>query len=176
MSEYTGTVKAGVLPQMKKNGDRYLIVIDTNGNVREISLDAFGKTRLLMGQLTDRNDIVIPARIISRSHGKFKLDGFQVYYADLGSSNGTILEADGYQRFLKGNKKYYELKNGNILRIQPENPNEKNSVLILYLDGKEEGTWRRFPLLASRATIGRDDENDIVISGHLRRSITRQLQ
>ena len=147
----------GILP------GKYLIILDTYGAVKELPLESFGKTRIYFGRKSD-NDIVVPASMVSGQHGKFKIDHNRLLYADLGSTNGTILEADGYQRILKGNQKYYEMHSGDMLRIQPEESAPDNSILILYMDSSSEGVWRRFPLLASKVRIGRDRDNDIILN------------
>lgn len=142
---------------------RYLIIIDTNGKIQEVSLGHFQKQRLYFGKDPKQCDIVIMSDFISRVHGKLKLEGGRVLFADLNSTNGTILEMDGYKRYLKGNMKYCELRSGSILRIEPTQSNAGNSVMILYTDGTEKGVWRKFPLLTAKVRIGRDDDNDIVL-------------
>ena len=140
-----------------------LLIIDTFGKVSEISLNRLGKDRIFFGRDPRSNDIVIPSETISGNHGKFKIDGNRLLYADLNSTNGTILEMDGYRRMVRGNSRYEELRSGTMLRIQPKDYNADNSVMLLYMQGKTEGSWNRFPLLASKITIGRSDESDIVL-------------
>ena len=74
-----------------ENAEKRLIIIDVFGKVQEINLDQFHKTRLLMGRLPE-NDIVINALVVSGVHGKFKIDGNRLLYADLNSKNGTIVD------------------------------------------------------------------------------------
>ena len=149
---------------------KYLLTIDTYGEIREISLEQLRKTRLYLGRTLKRdssgaaNDIILPSQVVSASHGKFKISGSQILYADLGSTNGTIYESDGYRKLLKKSRNYTVLRSGDMLRIQPKEGNVGNSVLILYTDINEKGTWRQFPLLAAKTKIGRDMENDIVLS------------
>lgn len=144
--------------------DRYFILIGADGEVREISLDAFGKDRLFFGKNPAECDIVIPFEWVSRVHGKLKLDGDRVLFADVNSTNGTILDVDGYRRFLRGNPVYYELHNGNILRIQPGNNADRNSVMLLYVNGREAGMWRKLPVMGGEnIRIGRDGNNSIVL-------------
>ncbi len=163
--EQTVYQKASQMPgaDASRVAGKYLIVIDPCGKPQEISLSAIGKDRIFFGRRQGQNDIVIPAPMVSGQHGKFKLDGNRLLYADLGSLNGTIIEADGYQKLLKGNSKYFEMRSGDILRIQPPDAEPENSVMILYMDSSEKGVWRKFPLLASRTKIGRDMGNDIVL-------------
>ncbi len=148
--------------------EKKLTIIDTFGNISEFYLDESGTNRYFLGRSENRaaggiNDIVIPSPTISREHGKFKVDGGRVLYADLGSRNGTLYESDGKQNLLRGNTRYVSLHSGDMLRIQPIDSNADNSVLILYTDSAETGTWRRFSLMASRVTIGSDMKSDIML-------------
>lgn len=153
-------------PDIKgKIKDKFLIIIDANGKITEVQLSSFRSDRIYFGRDHEQNDLVIQSGAVSRTHGKFKLDMDRLLYADLGSTNGTILERDGYQEVLRGGSVYKELKNGDMLRIQSgrQASDEKNSILILYMDNTEEGVWIKFPMLGSRTTIGRDLDNDIVL-------------
>lgn len=144
---------------------KYLIIIDTFGKVSEISLEEFGKSRVSFGRSSAENDIVIPSPVVSSHHGKFKIENDTLLFADVGSTNGTILEADGFRRFYRGNRQYVQVKSGNMLRIQPQSgETADNSILILYANSVGEGNWQRFPLLAATTKIGRDRSNDIVLS------------
>lgn len=143
---------------------RYFIVIDASGKIREISLNAFGKERVFFGKDPERCDIVLPFDWVSRVHGKIKLAGDRVFFADMNSTNGTVLDVDGYRRFLRGNTMYCELHNGSILRIQPAHSTAGNSVMLLYVNGGEAGVWRKLPVLTGKVTIGRSSENDIVLT------------
>ena len=102
------------------NGQHYLIVIDSNGNMRERELSALGKQRIYIGRDPAQNDIVLTAPFVSGLHGKIKLAGNRAYYADLGSTNGTRIEDSGMHKLLRRNKNYVLLKDGTILKIQYE--------------------------------------------------------
>ena len=141
----------------------HLIIIDVHGNVNEIQLDSYGKERLYIGRDASRNDLVIQTGIVSAQHGKFKISGNRLLYADLGSTNGTIYESNGYQRRIQANRQYVELKNGDMLRIQPQDAAPDNSILILYSKGFGEGVWTRYPLISTTTAIGRDVNNAIVL-------------
>lgn len=145
-----------------------LTIIDTYGNINYYSLDDAGTTRYFMGRTETRasgekNDIIIPSPTISQEHGKLKIEEGRVLYADLNSTNGTICESEGKQQYLHGNSRYLQLKSGDMLRVQPKEINAENSVLILYSDSEETGTWRKFPLMAPTVKIGSDMNNDIVL-------------
>lgn len=145
-------------------GGRYLIVIDTNGKIQEISLDGFRKELAILGRDPAQCDIVIPFTAVSRVHGKFQLSDNRTLFADMNSTNGTILDRDGQRQYLRGYQRFVELHNGNILRIQPSLNATKDSVMLLYVDGREKGKWQKLPILEDAVTIGRDASNDIVLS------------
>lgn len=147
-----------------RGGSRNLIIIGADGKIQEIPLDRFKKESITFGRDPGKCDIVIPSGWVSRLHGKLLLKGDRVFFADVGSTNGTILDVDGYRRVLKGNKEYCELRNGNILRIQPEQNASKNSVLLLYVNGEEAGVWKKLVLSGGDVTIGRGSGNSIVLS------------
>lgn len=140
-----------------------ILVIDSYGNVQEYVLGQFSNERIFIGR-NDDNDIVILSPVISGQHGKLKISGNRLLYADLNSTNGTIFESNGIRKMLRGNKYYCEVKPGDMLRIQPDEGTAENSILILYSGTAEQGVWKRYPLLASRISIGRDEANDIVFS------------
>ena len=77
---------------------KYLIIIDNFGKIQEVPLESFGKDRLILGSDPVQCDIVIRSNIISHVHGKLKFMGPRVLFADLNSTNGTIVETDGYQK------------------------------------------------------------------------------
>lgn len=164
-----GMPGAGGMGENGARQGRFLVIIDGQGFIQEIPVGRLPEERLYLGRSPLRKDggsnqIVIPSPIVSSTHGKFKIVGNEVLYADLGSTNGTILESDGYQQILYGNREYVRLHEGSILRIQPQNGPSPNSVLIFLRDDSEEGTWRKFALLGRKTRIGRDMDNDIVLS------------
>ena len=140
-----------------------IITIDTYGNIKEYDLNSFQKERIYLGRGAD-NDIVISSPVVSSRHGKLKISGKRLLYADLDSTNGTVCDSNGISKFYRGNKTYCELKPGDVLRIQPKEPQPENTVLLLYSGSTEQGTWSRYPLLATNTKIGRDETNDIVLS------------
>ena len=161
-AENIGFDRTRTLETVDEKREKRLIIIDAAGDIRELSLDDFGKTRIYLGRAND-NDIVIPSSIVSARHGKFKLESNRLLYADLNSTNGTVVNTDGFSYKLKGNQIYYTLQSGTCLRIEPADRNGSNSVIILYEESNEEGTWRKFPLLGQVTKVGRDEKNDVVL-------------
>lgn len=144
------------------------IIIDGQGIIREIQLENLGKDHIYWGREPGKNDIVTSCPTLSRSHGQFKLTRQGLWYADMGSVNGTYLEDGNGRKFLHAKTGFVRIKDGDMLRVQGENVAE-NSVLLLYREntaGKENAgkKWQRFTLQAGKISIGRGHENDIVLS------------
>ncbi len=146
------------------DGKRRLTIIDSHGKIQEVILDALGKDRIRFGSDPSRCDIVFDARFVSRLHGELKVSKDKVLFADQNSTNGTYLEANGSSRFLHGDNFFYELNDGNILRIQGRDARPDRTIMLLYTESSEKGSWRRFPVQAGDVTIGRGAENSIVLS------------
>ena len=70
------------IPQPQASG-KYLVIIDNNGKIQEISLDRFQKDRLYFGSNPGQCDIVINSNIVSHVHGKLKIVGNRVHFADV---------------------------------------------------------------------------------------------
>ena len=51
--------------------EHILTIIDTRGDIRELNLDSFQKSVLLLGRDPAQCDIVIPEPIVSKVHGRF---------------------------------------------------------------------------------------------------------
>lgn len=142
---------------------RYLIIIDHAGKVQEMALDSLGKDRIYWGRDAGQCDIVTSSSIVSKRHGKFKLVPQGLYYADLGSTNGTYLENASGRHLLQKSKNYSCLRDGDMLRVQSAGGSEKGSVLIVYTEHIQQGKWQKYALGPQRITIGRGTENDIVL-------------
>lgn len=142
------------------SGQHYLIILYSDGHMREVELSSFGKQRIYMGRDAAKNDIVLAEGFVSSSHGKFKLIGNRAYYADLGSTNGTYIEDGGVSKLLRKNQNYYELRDGTMLKVKYED----QSVLVLYTCSKDEGVWLRYSVEIPEIRIGRSPDNDIVLN------------
>lgn len=142
---------------------RKLTIMDGEGRVSELSLDALRKERIFWGRDAARNDIVIASPVVSRLHGKFKVVPQGLLFADIGSTNGTYLENAAGKHLIQKNSGYVSIKDGDMLRVQPPNGAQGNSVLLLYTESMQEGKWQKYALPAPRIAIGRGNENDIVL-------------
>ncbi len=146
-----------------KDQQHYLLVVDDEGHVQEINLEKLSKGRIYFGRNPEQNDIVINSDIISRNHGKLKMVDGRAYFADLGSTNGTYIESRGRSQFVKNNKNYAALLDGDILRIHGKN-DQQRSVLLLYARGTQQGKWQKYLLGEdNHIRIGRGRENDIIL-------------
>lgn len=148
---------------MNQQMSRYLTIIDEAGKVQEIPLDSLRKDRLFWGRDADKNDIITVSPAISRTHGKFKLTPQGLFYADLGSTNGTYIENAAGRHFVQKSQNYVCLKDGDMLRVQPPGDAAGGSVLLLYTEHMQQGKWQRFALDTPKVTIGRGKECDIVL-------------
>ncbi len=151
-----------------KRDVRELIIIDEQGKIREISPEKFGKERIYWGREAQKNDIVSGSAIVSRSHGEFKATPDGLWYADLGSTNGTYLEDGSGKKLLQADTGFQKLKDGDMLRVQQKGGGGA-SVLILYREETQspkgdKGKWQHYPIQGGRITIGRGTENDIVLT------------
>lgn len=143
--------------------ERYLIIIDDSGKMQEISLEKFRVGQLYWGRESQKNHIITASGIVSRSHGRLKLTANGVWYADLGSTNGTFFEDGSGRKLLTEKSGDVRLKNGDMLRVQAKNGTGGSVLLMYYEDNRESGRWQRFPVQTARITIGRGHENDIVL-------------
>ncbi len=148
---------------MEAQKERRLTVIDDAGRVLELSLAAIGKERFFWGRDANVCDVVTASSVVSRRHGKFKLSSGGLLYADLGSTNGTWAENASGRHFIRKSEAYICLKDGDMLRVQPEGKGGGGSVLLLYTEAPREGKWVRYATGAKRITIGRGTDNDIVL-------------
>ncbi len=143
--------------------NRRLTILDGEGKVQEISLDSLHKDRILWGRDVERNDIATASPMISRMHGKFKITPQGLFYADTGSTNGTFLENAAGRHFIQKDSGYVCLREGDMLRVQPPSEGQGESILLLYTEHAQEGKWQKYVMSAPTVSIGRGNENDIVL-------------
>lgn len=144
--------------------EHILTIIDTRGDIRELNLDSFQKSVLLLGRDPAQCDIVIPEPIVSKVHGRFELGPDQVRYQDLDSRNGTFLGLGEGRKLLGKADGPAEVFDKNVLCIGNLQQAE-NMVLLLYSVSTERELWKREPLEREYTQIGRDDHNHICLPG-----------
>lgn len=127
-------------------------------------MDTLQKDSFFWGRDAQKNDIVTVSPVVSRTHGKFKLAAQGLYYADMGSANGTYIENAAGRHFVKKNKQYVCLKDGDMLRVESQNGSDGECVLLLYTEHKQQGKWQKCALNMGKITIGRGRDNAIVLN------------
>lgn len=138
-----------------------LTIIDSEGGIRESELNFSRKTQITMGRDAVSNDIALPYEFVSGRHGKITIIEGRAYYEDLRSSNGTIVETSGVQKYVRNTEKKEELQNGSIIRIGL--PNQIGTILLLFSRLQQKEAWKKIPLGKKPVTIGRSSKNDIIL-------------
>lgn len=144
--------------------EHILTIIDTKGNLRELNLDTFQKSTLLLGRDREQCEIVIPDAIVSKVHGRFELAGGRIRYQDLESRNGTFLGLGTGRKLLGKADGYVEVFDKTVLCIGNLEQAE-HMVLLLYSASTERELWKREPLEREMTDIGRDSRNHICLPG-----------
>lgn len=141
---------------------RRLIVIN-DGQMQEYNLLSLKKDRIFFGRDDTTCDIVISNQIVSRVHGKIKLQDGNVLVGDLGSTNGIFcFQGQQYERMLP--KRYYSNHTSDlILRIEGTVQGVKKSVVLIFTSSDNKNAWQRIPIGNEMITIGRDSRNTIVM-------------
>lgn len=141
-----------------------LFVMERGENVKAYSF----RSNMSFGRNTVSRayDIGVASRIVSGDkgrHGEFSVIDGKFYYTDNNSYNGSFVN-DKYI-----NDATVEIKNGDTIRIDSEEHNDADPVLILFstsfgtaFDGRTQ--WRRKSLEKGKNTIGRYKENDICLN------------
>lgn len=142
-------------------GKRTLTIVDTRSHLIEINLDGYGKKELILGRNREMCDILIPDNIVSKRHGVFRLNGNQVMYMDLDSSNGTFVGNASQKVLLSQKDGFVEIYDKSVLRIGNLHSPDK-MILILYRISAEEEVWKQAPN-QEQLRIGRSKANEIVL-------------
>ena len=148
---------------MNYNYHPIIIIIDSNGQLRQIDLLGFQKPIITLGQLPEKNDIYIEDEFVSRApHGVFHIRQGRVYYSDRNNSNGSHVTTYQGERFLKNSDEEIELNNNSVIRIGSRNNPRKKAIIWFMFMNPEEAVICR-PLDGNQLTIGREQQNDIVL-------------
>ncbi len=152
------------MPKQKEHiriGDRKMIIIE-GGMFQEVDLAELGKDSLFIGRNAE-NDIVLHSPIVSAVHAYVKLEGDKVYFADMNSSNGIYQKREkSFEKILP--MKYYLLPPGeSIFRIDMPDSGQRNTVVLFFTSSGSKGTWKQVVLDQPKMTIGRAQDNHIVL-------------
>lgn len=136
---------------------QYITIFDGSAPPREIDLASFKKNEVTFGRAnaSEKQDIELSSRIVSRQHGKFLFDGTRWHIEDTESKNG-ILHSDAY--IVKR-----PLNEGDIFRIDSRSEERSDGVLIIVSSDLAETSWIRYPIEKNRLVIGRDNHSDIFL-------------
>ncbi len=143
-------------------GSGKLVIIEGD-SFQEIDLQSFGKEKLFIGRDRDRNDIVLKSPIVSAVHGKLKMEGGRVYLADLNSSNGIFQKKENSFEKMVPMKYYPLMGSDNIFRIDMPGSGQQNTVVFFFSSHMSRGVWKRIEINKPRMSIGRSQDNDIVL-------------
>lgn len=137
-------------------------IMDSTGVLREYPLHPENQQRLVLGRSTEC-DIKVECSGMSNLHGKFKWINGKLYYADMGSTNGTYIHKQGKTYFEKKSRKYIPLADGDFISIHPQVQDAKNGFILLYTERSDGARWTKVDIGNEKITLGRADNNDIVI-------------
>lgn len=111
-----------------------LVILEQEG-IRKVRLE--GRTYWMLGRRTSQNipDIPLTSPIAGRIHGKFLLVDGELFYCDLGSTNGTFLNGKKMKAGMGKNIRPVLLKSGDVLQIDNEdlkNPDFRGVRMVVY--------------------------------------------
>ena len=82
--------------QYKRSGTHLnLLVVSKKEGLSEIPLGEFHKDRIFVGRDASKCGIALDSKIVSSVHAKIKIENGAIYFADLGSTNGTYIMRSG---------------------------------------------------------------------------------
>ncbi len=110
-----------------------------------VNLTAKNKTTISFGR-DDANDIVVPSRIVSRSHGYFMLEGENWYIVDNGSTNGIYVNNERVSKAL--------LNDGDQIRIDNIRKSVPGKVTMTYSDSDSSLKWDICNIGEKGVTVG----------------------
>ena len=99
--------------QYKRSGTHLnLLVVSKKEGLSEIPLEEFHKDRIFVGRDASKCGIALDSKIVSSVHAKIKIENGAIYFADLGSTNGTYIMRSGSYVRMKENRYVGPLKEG----------------------------------------------------------------
>ena len=142
------------------------LVVLEKSRIRVYPLDQ--RQKWLLGRETKSQQPEIPllSKIASRKHGWFMGREEEWYFVDNPENlNGTYLNGNRIQRPVSGTRKPTPLKDGDVLRIDSGDPEQKDEItVLLYTTREVRGNWTMLPLgRVEILTIGRDGDCELVM-------------
>lgn len=128
---------------------------------RTITLGSYGKSVITFGR-SESNDIVLSSKLVSREHGRFRLQDSQwmiedkALYGEKPSENGLI-----YNNYSVRSR---NLADGDFIRIDDGIETVSEGVLFVFSNSGVESAWKKISVSGKQElTIGRNEECDIVL-------------
>lgn len=136
---------------------RYITILNGKDRLKQIDLYHTGKQEIVFGRDTTNSnlDIILDSSIVSHIHGRFIFEKGKWYIEDLESANGILFNGAYITRHL--------LSDGDILRIGSLKEEREDAVLFLVSSDISDSGWTIIPLSSDIFTIGRDENNDLVL-------------
>ena len=78
----------------------FISVIDPEGRINKSEIPVQNTRTISLGREMGTNTVQLPFRFVSGRHGEITFEGNKIYYRDLNSSNGTVVESGGLRGFL----------------------------------------------------------------------------
>ena len=151
--------KTDVVREMADN--LIVTIFDGSNKPKVLQLDSFNKEIITFGR-SDRNDIVLKSRLVSREHGRFLFkDGYWIIqdkalYGDCASENGLI-----YNNYSITDRL---LCDGDFIRIDDGVETIVDGVLFVFSLLDSANKWYTIPIdRKTELNIGRDNNCDIIL-------------
>ncbi len=149
---------------MADRKENIIILLDTDGEIREIDLNAFRKDKISFGRDAS-NNIVINSGIVSRFHGFLEFIDDKLFIYDNNSTNGIFINDRLYKTDARGETEVHRLRNGDIIRIdnrQSSGSAQSVGALMLYRTSRSSGSWHKVSVPQGGAvTIGRLEQCEV---------------
>lgn len=97
-----------------------------------------------------------------------KIENGAIYFADLGSTNGTYIMRSGSYVRMKENRYVGPLKEGMMFLLGGKgkkiNDPENEAILFIMISADNANSWKKYPLFDEEYVIGKDKDCDIVFN------------
>ena len=155
--------------QYKRSGTHLnLLVVSKKEGLSEIPLGEFHKDRIFVGRNASKCGIALDSKIVSSVHAKIKIENGAIYFADLGSTNGTYIMRSGSYVRMKENRYVGPLKEGMMFLLGGKgkkiNDPENEAILFIVISADNANSWKKYPLFDEEYVIGKDKDCDIVFN------------
>ncbi len=153
---------------VRNDANLNLLIVSRKEGIQEITLQDYRKNRLILGRDPSGADIVVSSPVISGTHGKLKIENGHVFFADLGSTNGTWIYNGGSYVKVAPNRYIGPLREGNMFLLGGNasyvEDEERESILVIVTGEDSSRGFKRFPVFDQDYIIGRGSDCDIVLN------------